>query len=207
MKGAAIGCGLISCLLMLGACVDLGGDGGGNNSNVNGNANDDGSNGNQNPNDNDSGGANDNGAANDNSNGNDNTGGNGNDNADTNGAATCDAIDLSGAWIQQMNALTITQNGDAVTSTFDAAFECDPEDGSGELFETVDDFQATVDGCDITGTINVCRFGCDDQSDFECGIVELSMTGTIDSSGDQFEINVTDPATDDSLNLVYQRAP
>lgn len=123
------------------------------------------------------------------------------------GAAGCGGVDLSGAWTQDTNTLTIAQDAGALTSTFDVPFACDPEDGSGQMFQTDEDFMGMLDGCDITGTINVCRFGCDDQSNFQCGIVALDMSGTVDPGGDRFEIMVTDAFTGDSLTLVYLRQP
>lgn len=143
-----------------------------------------------------SGGGNGNGNANGNSNGNNNGGSN----------DDCAGIDLTGTWTQDANTLGIVQTGADVTSTFDEPFDCDPEDG-GDIVSGSEDFQATVAGCAITGVINVCRFGCDETSDFECGIVPLDMTGIINPSGDRFEIDVSDDATGDSITLIYNRQP
>ena len=162
--------------------------------------------GNGNNNANGNGNNNANGNENNNANGNNNGNGNVNNNTNDNGGSDddCAGVDLTGTWTQDANSLDIVQTGANVTSTFDEPFDCDPEDG-GDIVSESEDFQATVDGCNITGTINVCRFGCDEDSDFECGIVPLDMTGVINASGDRFEIDVSDDATGDSITLIYNR--
>jgi len=145
-------------------------------------------------------------------NANNNSGGNTNDNTNTNtndngGSNNCAGIDLTGTWIQDFNTVGVVQTGADLTSTFDEPFVCDPEDGTGDVVSESEDFQATIDGCNFTGVINVCRFGCDETSNFECGIVPLDMIGFIDPSGDRFEVDVSDDATGDSITLIYNRQP
>lgn len=97
----------------------------------------------------------------------------------------CAAVDLNGYWDLGNRQSFLIESGSSVTSKYTQEHTCDHRDDEGTSSTTLDDFTGTRDGCFVTGTLMVCRFGTSNPG--ANGFTEATFTAAI-ISNDQMDV-------------------
>jgi hypothetical protein len=95
-------------------------------------------------------------------------------------------FDLQGFWRElggsETRYVAIDHVGSAVVSTFLQPAVCDHRDGTGTSSTTEDDWIGDIADCEITGTIQLCQYGCADQCT-NGWVDSQSFTATVSGDG------------------------